>query len=54
MTAGPPASIADRLEALGARYQAARTRIMAGGALRERGEAEMAACGAAPMTWPVP
>jgi predicted ATPase/DNA-binding CsgD family transcriptional regulator len=49
---GLPA-IADRLEALGARYQAARTRIMAGGALRERGEGEMAACGAAPMTWPL-
>ena len=47
-------AIADHLDALGARYQAARTRIMAGGALRERGEAEMAACGAAPMTWPVP
>ncbi|HET6824598.1 MAG TPA: LuxR C-terminal-related transcriptional regulator [Amnibacterium sp.] len=44
--------IADRLDALGARYQAARTRIMAGGTLRRRGEAEMAACGAAPMVWP--
>ncbi|MDH2445241.1 LuxR C-terminal-related transcriptional regulator [Amnibacterium sp. CER49] len=44
-------AIADRLESQGARYQAARTRIMAGGELRTRGEREMAACGAAPMAW---
>jgi hypothetical protein len=46
-------AIADRLGELQARYQAARTRVMAGGALRARGEAEMRACGAIRMTWPV-
>ena len=40
--------IADRLEALGARYQAARTRVFAGGAVADRGRRELEALGTAP------
>ncbi|MFI7587120.1 ATP-binding protein [Spongisporangium articulatum] len=45
--------IALRLEEAGFRYQAARTRVMAGGEHRERGEAELEGLGAVPMPWPV-
>jgi predicted ATPase/DNA-binding CsgD family transcriptional regulator len=41
--------IAQRLDALDAPYQAARTRVLAGGAAAARGAAETATCGAAPM-----
>jgi hypothetical protein len=49
--AGDPAAlpaVADALDAAGARYQAARTRVLAGGALRARGETELAAIGTVP------
>ncbi|MEV6489421.1 hypothetical protein AB0M20_12445, partial [Actinoplanes sp. NPDC051633] len=40
------------LHEAGCRYQWARTLICLGGADRARGEAELAAMGAAPMAWP--
>ena len=43
---------ASTLRSLGARYQWARTLVMLGGQDRERGLAELAAMGAAPMAWP--
>ena len=43
---------ASALRSLGARYQWARTLVMLGGEDRERGLAELAAMGAAPMAWP--
>jgi predicted ATPase/DNA-binding CsgD family transcriptional regulator len=43
------AGVADALDAAGCRYQSARTRALAGGDLGRRGEAELAALGAAPM-----
>jgi hypothetical protein len=46
-------ALADRLDAAGARYQAARTRVLAGGTARERGEAELAALGAVPPGAPL-
>ncbi|HEY8319987.1 MAG TPA: hypothetical protein VIG76_14295 [Amnibacterium sp.] len=42
-------AIACRLDGLGASYQAARTRLLAGGAEAARGAAERRACGAAPV-----
>jgi hypothetical protein len=45
-------AVADALETAGARYQAARTRVLAGGALRRRGEAELAALGTVPPAAP--
>jgi hypothetical protein len=42
-------AIATRLDELDAPYQAARTRVLTGGADADRGAAEVAACGAAPM-----
>ena len=42
-------AIARRLDGLGAPYQAARTRLLAGGAEAARGAAELDACGAVPM-----
>jgi predicted ATPase/DNA-binding CsgD family transcriptional regulator len=46
------AAIAATLEGSGCRYQWARTLVLAGGALAERGRHEMAALGAAPMAEP--
>jgi predicted ATPase/DNA-binding CsgD family transcriptional regulator len=43
------AAVAAALEGAGCRYQWARTLVLAGGALAERGRREMAALGAAPM-----
>ena len=44
-----PASIAAGLDDLGARYQAARTRVLAGGAAAERGERELLELGTQPL-----
>jgi predicted ATPase/DNA-binding CsgD family transcriptional regulator len=49
-----PLALADRLDGLGARYQAARTRVLAGGAAAERGERELLDLGTAPSTSPAP
>ena len=46
------ASVAAALEGSGCRYQWARTLVLAGGDLAERGRDEMAALGAAPMAEP--
>ena len=46
--------VADALEGSACRYQRARTLVLAGGDLAERGRAEMAALGAAPMAEPGP
>ena len=46
------ASVAAALEGSGCRYQWARTLVLAGGDLAERGRREMAALGAAPMAEP--
>ncbi len=46
------AALATALEGSGCRYQWARTLVLAGGALAERGRSEMAALGAAPMAEP--
>lgn len=43
---------ASSLRSLGARYQWARTLVMLGAEDRERGLAELAVMGAAPMAWP--
>jgi hypothetical protein len=48
------AAAASALQRLGARYQRARTLAMLDEADRERGLAELAALGAAPMAWPPP
>jgi hypothetical protein len=48
---GDLAGIAQRLEAAGAAYQAARTRVMAGGALAARGAAALEHAGILPMGW---
>jgi hypothetical protein len=46
---GGLATLARTLDGTGCRYQAARTRILAGGDQAEQGRADMAALGAAPM-----
>jgi hypothetical protein len=48
------AGAAAALRSLGARYQWARTLVMLGGEDRERGEQELAALGATPMSWTRP